>query len=138
MHLDAKTALNYIQVFVCVRVLSSLLFFSFFVFLAFFCCSLPAGGRLDEIVSIVSPHYRSQTHTRAHLLTLRLSSPCCTPTPRQIDKFLYSSEDYIKAGAVLAVGIVSRWGGWTSIALLLLTSPPATTIPFSFFVLRRP
>lgn len=26
----------------------------------------------------------------------------------QIDKFLYSSEDYIKAGAVLAVGIVSR------------------------------
>lgn len=27
----------------------------------------------------------------------------------QIDKFLYSSEDYVKAGAVLAVGIVSRW-----------------------------
>ena len=26
----------------------------------------------------------------------------------QIDKFLYSSEDYIKAGAVLAVGVVSR------------------------------
>lgn len=36
-------------------------------------------------------------------------SSLCVSLFWQIDKFLYSSEDYIKAGAVLAVGIVSRY-----------------------------
>ena len=48
------------------------------------------------------------THTafacdRPPILRVLVFRPSC-----QIDKFLYSSEDYIKAGAVLAVGIVSR------------------------------
>ena len=52
------------------------------------------------------------THTsfashRPSILRVLVSLPPLPPSC-QIDKFLYSSEDYIKAGAVLAVGIVSR------------------------------
>ena len=46
----------------------------------------------------------------------------------QIDKFLYSSEDYIKAGAVLAVGVVSRY----TLAKYSNTSCATTSFLFLF------
>lgn len=43
-------------------------------------------------------------------LVVSLSLGLSSFPSRQIDKFMYSSEDYIKAGAVLALGIISRLG----------------------------